>query len=92
MIWKFLTGIIRCLIYRHLSANGPIPPQQKGSTQNSKGTKDQLLVAKMIMLEAKQKRKNLFMAWIDFKKPVTLYHMTQFAIRFGVVCNFWGRP
>ena len=49
IIWKFLTGIIRCLIHRHLSENGLIPPQQKGSTQSFKGTKDH----KMIMLEAK---------------------------------------
>ena len=43
-IWKFLTGIIRCLIHRRLSENGLIPPQQKGFTQSSKGTKDHLLI------------------------------------------------
>ena len=49
LVYKLLTGILRHLSYRHLDSNGFIPSQQKGCTQKSKGTKDYLLVDKMLI-------------------------------------------
>jgi len=65
VVWKFLTGILRALLYAYLTDNGLIPIQQKGCTQNSKGTKDHLLVDMMLMNDAKIRHRNLFMAWVD---------------------------
>jgi len=35
---------------------------------NSRGTKDQLLIDKLLMLDSRQNHKNLNMAWINFRK------------------------
>jgi len=92
IIWKFLTSIIRHLLYSHLCLNKLLPPQQKGATQSSKGTKDHLLVDKLIMHEAKQKKKNLHMAWIDLRKAYDsvphdwiLYCLNKFGVHLKIV-------
>jgi len=41
--------------------------EQKGCFRQSRGTKDQLLINKLVMCDAKRK-KNLCMVWIDFRK------------------------
>ena len=66
--WKLLTSIISNAIYDHLSDKGLIPWEQKGCKRKSRGTKDQLLIDKMIMKHAKRKQRNLRMTWIDYKK------------------------
>ena len=68
MMWKLLTGIFSEKIYEHLDVNKLLPDQQKGCRKRSRGTKDQLLIDKMILRDAKQGKKNLSMAWIDYKK------------------------
>jgi len=68
MMWKLLTGIFAEKIYDHLDANSLLPDQQKGCRKRSRGTKDQLLIDKMILKDAKKGQKNLSMAWIDYKK------------------------
>ena len=68
MMWKLLTGILSEKIYDHLDGNNLLPDEQKGCRKQSRGTKDQLLIDKMIMKDAKQGRKNLSMGWIDYKK------------------------
>ena len=35
---------------------------------NSRGTKDQLLIDKLLMLDSQQYHKNLYMVWFDFCK------------------------
>ena len=68
VVWKLLTSIIYQKIYFHLHSNNLFPLEQKGCLRRSRGTKDQLLIDKLILCDAKKKRKNLCMAWIDFKK------------------------
>ena len=43
-------------------------PNKRDAHKKSKGTKDHLLVDKMLMTDAKQRHKNLFMSWVDTKK------------------------
>ena len=64
----FTTGIFAEEIYDHLKDNNLLPDEQKGCRKKSRGTKDQLLVDKAIMLEARRKRRFLGMAWVDYKK------------------------
>ena len=67
VVWKLMTIIIY-QIYFHLRSNKLFPLEQKGCLRQSRGTKDQLLIDKLILCDAKKIRKNLCMAWIDFKK------------------------
>ena len=67
-IWKLLSGILSDCLYNHLHSQGLLPTEQKGISRGSRGAKSQLLVDKMIMKEAKQRRKNLQMLWLDYKK------------------------
>ena len=66
--WKLLTSIIANELYNHLAEKGLIPWEQKGCKRKSRGTKDHLLVDKMIMRHARRKHRNLRMVWIDYKK------------------------
>ena len=67
-IWKLLTSIIADEVYKFLEANHLIPWQQKGNKRKSRGTKDQLLIDRLIASTAKKKRRNLRMVWIDYRK------------------------
>ena len=68
LMWKLLTGIFAEQIYGHLKDNDLLPDEQKGCRKRTRGTKDQLLIDKAIMLDAKRKRRFLGMAWVDYKK------------------------
>ena len=45
-----------------------LPVEQKGCRRNSQGTKDQLLIDKMVLNDCKKRHTNLGIAWIDYKK------------------------
>jgi hypothetical protein len=68
LMWKLLTGIFAEKVYDHLKSNDLLPDEQKGCRKRSRGTKDQLLIDKAIMKECKKKKRNLSMAWVDYKK------------------------
>ena len=67
-IWKLLTSIISDEIYTFLENQNLIPWQQKGNKRKSRGTKDQLLIDKLITTTARRKHRNLRMVWIDYRK------------------------
>ena len=67
-MWKLLSGIFADQVYTHLLNNQLLPDEQKGARKKSRGTKDQLLVDKTILREAKKLKKNVAMSWIDYKK------------------------
>ena len=50
LMWKLLTGIFAEQIYDHLKDNDLLPDEQKGCRKRTRGTKDQLLIDKAIML------------------------------------------
>lgn len=68
LMWKLLTGILSDKIYDHLQMNNILPDEQKGCRRRSRGTKDQLLIDKAILKEAKATKKALAMAWVDYRK------------------------
>ena len=53
---------------RHLEENGVLPEEQKGCKRNCRCTKDQLLIAKVILRDCKKRKTNLAMSWIDYRK------------------------
>ena len=68
MMWKILTAQIREVIYYSLTSRGVFPAEQKGCCKGSRGTAELLYIDQHILNESKNRRKNLAMAWIDYKK------------------------
>ena len=68
LMWKLLTGIFAEQLYDHLHHNGLLPNEQKGCRKNSRGTKDQLLIDREILREARRKKRHLAMVWVDYRK------------------------
>ena len=68
LMWKLMTGIIANSVYEYLEMNNLLPVEQKGCRRNSRGTKDQLLIDKMVLNGCKKRHTNLGIAWIDYKK------------------------
>lgn len=68
LMWKLLTGTLAEKLYQHLLVNDLLPDEQKGCRKGSRGTKDQLLIDKAILREAKVKKRCLAMGWIDYRK------------------------
>ena len=68
MIWKILTAQIREEIYYSLTSRTLFPEEQKGCRKGSRGTAELLYIDQHIVNENKTRRKNLVMAWIDYKK------------------------
>ena len=68
LAWKLMTGIIADSVYQFFAENDALRVEQKGRRRKSRGTKDQLLIDKMILADCKRKPKNLAMAWVDYKK------------------------
>ena len=68
LIWKLLTSILAEYLYDHLEKTNSLPWEQKGCRKGSRGTKDQLLIDKMIVKDCKERLKSLAVAWIDYRK------------------------
>lgn len=66
--YKLLTSILSERTYTHMEENNIFPIEQKGCKKGSYGCKDQLLINKMLLENAKTKHHNLSTAWIDYKK------------------------
>ena len=71
IMWKILTAQIRGKIYYSLTSRGLFPDEQKGCRKGSRGTAELLYIDQYIL---QTRRKNLAMAWIDYKKA---YDMVQ---------------
>ena len=53
IMWKLATGIIADAMYDHLESSRLFPSEQKGCQRKSRGTKDQLLIDKLVSRIAK---------------------------------------
>ena len=68
LMYKLLTGMISEDVYGFLDKNDLLPDKQKGARKQSRGAQDLLFIDKMVMRNARAGNKNLFMAWIDYRK------------------------
>ena len=73
-MWKLLTSILADEIYDYLEKKMLLPEEQKGCRRKSKGTDDLLFIDKMILREVRMRKKNLAVAWIDYKKAFDIPH------------------
>ena len=68
LTWKLLTGIILEDKYCFMEKENLLPEEKKDCRRKSRGTKDQLLIDKKILKNCRERRTNLAMAWIDYRK------------------------
>ena len=68
LLWKLLIGILAEELYEHLDQPNILLLEQKGCRKGSRGTKDQLLIDKMIVKNCKKRLTSLAVAWIDYCK------------------------
>ena len=66
--YKLYTSLITEFIMRHATQNEIITEEQAAGKIGSWGTTDQLLTNKMIYNEIINNRRNLALAWLDYKK------------------------
>ena len=66
--YKALTSILTERTYNYMEQNELFPKEQKGCRRGSYGSKDQLLVNRMILESCHRGRRNMSTAWIDYKK------------------------
>ena len=63
-----MTGVIAENMYTFLEMNDVPPNEQKGCRRKTRGTKDRLLIDKLVLRDCKRRHTNLSMAWIDYRK------------------------
>ena len=68
IVWKLMTSMVAEEIYRHLEDNDLIGEEQKGCRSGYKGTKDHLMLDKVILKDCKNRKIGLAMGWIDYQK------------------------
>ena len=68
LIWKLTTGVIAESMYTFLDENKILQEEQKGCRRESRGTKDQLLIDRIVLQHCKKRHTNLVMAWVDYKE------------------------
>ena len=90
MCWKLFTSMIAESIYTFLDDSKLFPGEQKGCRKGSRGTNDLLYIDQRMMKEAKQRRKNLAMAWLDYCKAYDLVPhswLSECMHMFGIASN-----
>ena len=66
VMWKLMTEIIAESLYSYLDESNVLSNEQKGCRKTTCGTKDQLLIDKMILEDRRKRKTNLVMAWVDY--------------------------
>jgi len=85
IMYKVMTAMISDCVYEHLTMNNILPWEQKGCGRKSRGTKDQLILDKSIMKESKEKKTNLVMGWIDYRKAYDMVPHTWITSVFSML-------
>ena len=81
LLWKLMTDIIAESMHGFLESNNILPNEQKGCKREIRGTKDQLLIDKMVLKDSKRRHTNLAMAWIDYRKAIFLEPGKTFSLK-----------
>jgi hypothetical protein len=71
LMWKTLTGILADKLYDHLENQGVLGDEQLGC-RNRRGTKEHLMLDKIILKDCRKRNTNLAMGWIDYQKAYDL--------------------
>ena len=90
-----MSGVIADQIYGHLDQQKLLPEKQKGCRKRSRRTNDLLDIDRAVIREVKSRKKNLAMAWIDYKKAYDMVPhswIKKYIEFFGVAENIAGLP
>ena len=90
LLWKLMTGIISESIYGFLDRNGILPNERKGCKRQFRGTRDQLLIDKLVLKDCMKRHTNLTMGWVDYRKvyDVVLHSWIEECLKmFGITRN-----
>ena len=68
LMWKLVSDVIADQMYGHLDEQKLLAEEQKGCRKRSRGTNDLLYIDRTVIREVKSRKKNLAIAWIDYKK------------------------
>jgi len=71
-MWKTLTGVIANKLYNHLENQSMIGNEQLGCRRKRRGSKEHLMMDKIILNDCKKRSTNLAMGWIDYQKAYDL--------------------
>ena len=77
MMWKIFTAQMWEEIYYSLTSRRLFPEEQKGCRKGSRSTAELLYIDQQILNESKTRRKNLAMAWIDYKKAYDMVSQSR---------------
>ena len=65
------TGIMGDKLYKHLEEENLLPDEQKGYRRHSRGTKDQLLIDKLVIRNCKRRKTGLVtFGWITKRRTI----------------------
>ncbi|KAL1446751.1 hypothetical protein WDU94_005638 [Cyamophila willieti] len=67
-VYKLFTSIIKTKVYQHVIDNNILAWEQKGCTAQSYGSKEQVVIDSFIVNQARIKKRNLSMCYIDYAK------------------------
>ena len=68
LMGKLCKRVLADTTYQHLDRKSLSPEEQKGCRRNSRGTKDQLLIDKMIFRNCRRRKTGLGIVWVGYKK------------------------
>ena len=71
LMWTLIPGVIAESMNTFLDENKILLEEQKGCRRESRGTKDQLLMDRMVLQNCKKRHTNLAMAWVDHRNAMT---------------------
>jgi hypothetical protein len=67
-IYKIMTSCIKVIIYDHCQKLNILNEEQKGFVKECFGCKEQLIIDTVIMEQARKNNRNIYTAFIDYKK------------------------
>ena len=67
-MYKLLTGTMTAILMKHGTDKDLLPEEQKALRKRRRGCLDAIVIDESVALEAKTYRRNLFVAWIDYRK------------------------
>lgn len=67
-MFKLMTNIVLLKVNKFITENNIMCENQKGCREKSKGCKEQLVIDHVLCAQAKKRKKNISVAWIDYAK------------------------
>ena len=67
-IYKILSSIVTQKVTQHIETENVLTEEQKGCRKGSQGCKEHLIIDMVVASQAKKRKRNLAVSWIDYQK------------------------